>query len=76
MTVARFSEDMDEWPVTGWSMVLEFEPDRAGQVPMSTVASFLVADQGPTDRLSKGTVFELLEGSRVVASVHVLEPAH
>jgi hypothetical protein len=67
-SVARFPQQRD-WPANAWSVVTEFS-EPPSQNALAHVR-FLVED-APQDWLTPGATFELLEGSKVVATVQVL----
>ena len=68
ITVARFPEDTSTAEL--WSVVLEIKGD-VGARPCRAEARFLMPN-APHERLKPGTRFELLEGSRVAATVEVV----
>lgn len=68
-TVAKFCEDAEGWPHEGWSVVLEFA--GADERSDKAKARFLMPN-APWERLKRGCVFELYEGSERTAVVTVL----
>ena len=71
-TISRFAEDASAWLQETWSLVLEFdEPPSAQGNPSMARARFL-AEKAPVDRLQPGYAFELYEGNKKVAMVHII----
>lgn len=70
ITVARFQEDKASWPLNAWSVVLRIRGDVHAQ-PCEADVRFL-SPQAPHERFKSGVKFELLEGNRKTAIVHVL----
>jgi hypothetical protein len=66
-TVGRFAAQGAEWEKNAWSLVVEFtEAPRFAPTHLAQV-KFLVPE-GPAELLTSGNTFDLLEGSRVVAT--------
>ena len=73
-TVARFEDDVDNWPRSAWSLVLRLvRPFRNARYQLAEV-SFL-NDAAPSHLLRRGSRFELLEGNRRVAKGVVVDPS-
>jgi len=71
-TISRFTEDASAWLQEAWSIVLEFdEPPSVQENPSIARVRFLV-EQAPVDRLKPGHAFELYEGNKKVAMVHII----
>lgn len=72
ITVARFEEDKDSYPMEAWSLVLEFCSSPNSSPNVIADVSFL-ADDAPSHLLHPGSNFELFEGHRLVAKGEVIQ---
>lgn len=65
-TVARFEVQKEQWLKDAWSLVITFveQPDTSSS---HRVEATFLAENAPDHFLSKGGVFELMEGARAVA---------
>ncbi|WP_162373159.1 hypothetical protein [Pseudoxanthomonas sangjuensis] len=70
ITVARFREDEALWPSEAWSVVLQIQGNARSQ-PCKAEARFL-SPNAPEERFRSGVQFELIEGNRTTAIVHVV----
>jgi len=70
-TVARFEDEKDKYPGEAWSLVLEFS-DPIDEARCHIAEVRLLNPAGPTRLLHPGSVFELYEGSRLIARGEVL----
>ena len=71
-TVARFEDEKEKYPREAWSLILEFsEPTDEKLCHIADVR--LLNPEGPARLLHPGSVFELFEGSRLVAWGEVLK---
>jgi len=71
-TVARFEDEKGKFPREAWSLILEFA-DPIDETNCHIAEVRLLNPEGPTRLLHPGSVFELYEGSHVVARGEVLE---
>ncbi|MEV8520917.1 hypothetical protein ABZR86_14060 [Dyella marensis] len=71
-TVAKFDEDIAQWPREAWSIVLEFDPALATQGQTHEAMAHFLMPLGPQQRLKSGRTFELYEGLKRTAVVTVL----
>lgn len=73
-TVARFQDLLADWPQVAWSLVVELdEPPQLGHEAIYRV--WLLSPDAPVELLHRGSKFELMEGSRVVAEGEVVDEA-
>jgi len=70
-TVARFESQKEQWLKEAWSLVIEFIDQPDASLSHRVNVRFL-ADDAPGKLLAKGSVFELMEGARVVAKGTVI----
>jgi len=70
-TVARFRQLASRWPEEAWSVVLEISDPPDSQGCMIVGLRLLVGD-APESLLEPGSVFELFEGRRHVATGEIL----
>jgi hypothetical protein len=71
ITVARFEDDKDKYPKEAWSLVLEFSDLPNDSLSVVADVRFL-AEDAPVQLLHKGSMFELYEGHKLVATGKVL----
>lgn len=70
ITVARFDDEKEKYPKEAWSLVVEFSNSPDYLILFADVR-FLVED-APVHLLHSGSVFELYEGRKQVATGRVL----
>ena len=70
-TVARLYVPNVSAPVADWSVVIQFDTKPVHGRPVHGWVRFLSPD-APQHLLSTGTIFELIEGKKVVAKGQVL----
>jgi hypothetical protein len=66
-TVARFAPQGTEWEKSAWSLIVEFTETPRFTLSHLARVKFLVPE-GPAELLTSGNSFDLVEGSRVVAT--------
>jgi hypothetical protein len=72
VTISKFPEDGPNWPDGAWSVVINFDsPPFLQGNPSIGEASFLMPT-APHDRLREGHHFELFEGLKKIAVVHMI----
>ncbi|HZL35314.1 MAG TPA: hypothetical protein VFC78_08390 [Tepidisphaeraceae bacterium] len=69
-TVARFEED-ENWPDSGWSLVVDFVR-RFGDSRLTLADVRFLADGAPSHLIHDGSRFELFEGRQRVAKGIIL----
>jgi hypothetical protein len=72
VTVARFDEAQNRWPIEAWSLVVYFRHSLDESLCMIADVRFLMPE-APVELLQPGSIFELLEGSKVVARGECLD---
>ncbi len=71
ITVARFCENDERWPLEAWSLIVEFSMPPSWHEPNIVDVKFLVPD-APHHLLHAGIRFTLYEGSHPTAHAKVI----
>lgn len=71
-TIAKFDQDLEDWPNIAWSVLLDLveQSEKSGKA-VRAKAQFIVPG-APWGRLVKDCRFELYEGNKIKATVTVL----